>query len=255
MNNAKSNRLTDAQLSELKQWNAPTVFNGWEQITSQDMATDRFNLEQCHDFMPEMGPMVGYAVTVVIEPSNPEHKKNNENAWMEFRTYLSSVPGPTIVVVQDLDKPQVYGAFWGEVNSTISKTLGCVGTIVDGAIRDSDEMRSIGFKAIARRMCVGHAHSYPVRWNCQVEVFGTKVKPGQLIHADKHGFLVIPQEDQSPALLEAIKFMDENERSTQIAAALESAGKPAEQVLSNLADAVVRFTEATVEKFNRKGEF
>jgi regulator of RNase E activity RraA len=78
----------------------------------------------------------------------------------------------------------LYGAFWGEVNSNIHKALGCVGTIIDGAIRDVDEMNNAGFKALAKGMCVGHAYSCPVRWNCSVEVFGRKIEPGQLIHAD-----------------------------------------------------------------------
>jgi len=92
-------------------------------------------------------------------------------------------------------KPRAIGAYSGEVNANIHKALGCVGTILDGAIRDVDEMNNAGFKALARRMCVGHAHSWPVRWNCEIEVFGRKIKPGQLIHADKHGFLAIPDED------------------------------------------------------------
>jgi 4-hydroxy-4-methyl-2-oxoglutarate aldolase len=67
-----------------------------------------------------------------------------------------------------------------------------VGTITDGAVRDLDEMNNAGFKALARRLCVGQAFSHPVRWNCEVEAFGRKVQPGDLVHADKHGFLVIP---------------------------------------------------------------
>ena len=101
------------------------------------------------------------------------------------------------MVVQDLDKPACYGSFWGEVISNTHRALGCVGTITDGAIRDLDEMNNAGFKAIARRLCVGHAFSIPVRWGCEVEVFGVRVQPGQLIHADKHGFLVIPEEDEA----------------------------------------------------------
>mgnify|MGYP003339127800 CR=1 FL=1 len=189
--------LPHAQLLELKRWNTPTIYNGWEQITRRNAAVDAFSLEESRDFMPQMGPMVGYAMTVQFEPSNAEHPKRNPVAWSEYRKYVASVPGPKIVVVQDLDKPRVIGAFWGEVNSNIHRALGCVGTITDGAIRDLDEMTNAGFKAIARRLCVGHAFSCPVRWNCEVEVFGRKVQPCQLIHADKHGFLVIPQEDEA----------------------------------------------------------
>jgi regulator of RNase E activity RraA len=63
-------------------------------------------------------------------------------------------------------------------------------------------MTNAGFKSIARRLCVGHAAVQPVRFNCDVEVFGRKVSPGDLIHADKHGFMVITPEEQ-PQLLEA----------------------------------------------------
>jgi regulator of RNase E activity RraA len=216
--------LTHADLLQLKRWNTPTVYNGWEQITRHDSAREAFNPEETRDFMPQMGPMVGYAVTVVCEPSNPEHKRRNPNAASEYRRYVAETPGPKIVVVQDLDKPGVYGAFWGEVNANTHRALGCVGTITDGAIRDLDEMNNAGFKALARRLCVGHAHSTPVRWNCEVEVFGARIQPGQLIHADKHGFLAIPPEDV-PHLLEAARFMDANECATVIAAARDSTGK------------------------------
>ncbi len=243
------NKLTHVHLLEMKRWNTPTIYNGWEQITSHDSAHDGFNLETIIDFMPQMGPMVGYAVTVVCEPSNPQHKLNLPDAWGDYRRYIASVKGPKIVVVQDLDKPDVFGAFWGEVNSAVHRALGCVGTITDGAIRDLDEMIHSGFKAIARGMCVGHAHSYPVRWNCPVEVFGRRIKPGQLIHADKHGFLVIPDEDATTDLLEAARFMDSNECSTSINAAVNASGLLPEQILDNLEEADRRFKANLKEKF------
>lgn len=246
--------MTHAELLELKRWNTPTIYNGWEQITRHNAAADAFNIEETRDFMPQMGPMVGYAVTVQFQPSNPEHPKRNPAAWSEYRRYVAGVPGPKIVVVQDLDKPRVVGAFWGEVNSNIHKALGCVGTITDGAIRDVDEMTNAGFKAIARRFCVGHAHSCPVRWNCEVEVFGRKVLPGQLIHADKHGFLVIPAEDEAP-LLAAARFMDSNECATLIAAARSASGKPVEQLLTEIDAAGKAFGKAARERFGGKGEW
>ena len=134
--------LSHAEILELKRWNTPTVYNGWEQITSKNPGRDCFNLEETHDFMPQMGPMAGYAVTLKIEPGNPDHKKTGAKAWREYRKYIASKPGPKIIVVQDLDKPLVFGSFWGEINSNIHRALGCVGCITDGAIRDLDEMRS-----------------------------------------------------------------------------------------------------------------
>jgi len=238
-----------SELLKLKRWNTPTIYNGWEQITKSDAGKDGFNPEETTDFMPQMCPMVGYAVTVVIEPGNRVHKQK-PGAWEAYREYIASVPGPKIVVVQDLDKPTTYGSFWGEVNSNVHRALGCVGTITDGAIRDLDEMNNAGFKALARRLSVGHAYSTPVKWNCEVEVFGRKIQPGQLIHADKHGFLVIPDEDVEN-LLDAAIFMDNNECNTIIAAARSASGKTTAQILKALNDASVRFGQAEKEKFRK----
>ncbi len=245
--------LDHAELLKLKRCNTPTVYNGWEQITKQDRRT-HFNQEEVRDFMPQMGTMVGYAVTLVIEPGNARHKESSPNAVAEYRAYVASIPGPKIVVIQDLDKPKVLGSFWGEVNSNVHKALGCVGTITDGGVRDLDEMTNAGFKALARRPCVGHAFSHPVRWNCEVEAFGCPVRPGDLIHADKHGFLVIPEEDQK-ALLDAALFMDANECDTVISAARLSAGKPMDAVLKDLGEAGARFSRAVKEKFRHGGEW
>ena len=243
-----------ADMLQLKRWNTPTLYNGWEQITRHPIAKVGFNLEETRDFMPHLGPMVGRAVTVVCEPSNAGHPAANPHAWSEYRRYVASVPGPKIVVVQDLDKPNVIGAFWGEVNSTIHRSLGCVGTIIDGGIRDLDEMNNVGFKALARRLCVGHAYSCPIRWGGAVEVFGRVVQPGQLIHADKHGFLAVPTEDEA-RLLDAARFMDANECQTLIPAAQDIAGKSSEEICAAIDEAARRFGAAAREKFGGKGEW
>jgi regulator of RNase E activity RraA len=245
--------LSDAELLELKRWNTPTIYNGWEQITRHDAGKDGFNLEEVHDFMPHMGPMVGYAVTLVIEPSNPEHRKK-ANGWRDYRAYIAETPGPKIVVVQDLDKPRVIGALWGEVASTCHRALGCIGTITDGGIRDLDEMNSVGFKALARRLCVGHAFVAPVRWGGEVEVFGRTIHPGQLIHADKHGFLAVPPEDEQQ-LLEAARFMDDNECQTVLAAARAATGKSTAEILANLDASIEEFSENVISRFGHKGEW
>ena len=244
--------LSHGDLLQLKRWNTPTVYNGWEQITKHDRTRDAINLEETRDFMPQTGPLVGYAVTVVIEPSNPRHRIGLREAWSAYRRYVAAGPGPKVVVVQDLDKPGVVGSFWGEVNSNAHRALGCVGTITDGAIRDLDEMNNAGFKALARRLCVGHAHVAPVRWGCPVEVFGQRIEAGQLIHADKHGFLAIPADDL-PLLLEAARFMDANECHTVIAAARGTAGQATEEVLRKLDEAGAAFGEAASRHFGADG--
>ena len=245
--------LSAAILQRLARLSTPTVYNGWEQITKHDRLGGFVNLEPTNDYMPQMGPMVGYAVTCVFEPSNPKHIEERKDAWREYRDYLGNAPGPKIVVTQDLDKPNFVGSVWGEVNASINRALGCVGAIVDGCVRDIDEVNAVGFKLIAARLCVGHAFGYPVRWNCEAEVFGITVRPGDLIHADKHGFMVIPAEDQEE-LLEAALYMDQNECDTMISSARNMSGAPLDQILEKVHQSSEAFGRKTRERYEGKGE-
>jgi regulator of RNase E activity RraA len=157
------------------------------------------------------------------------------------------------VVVQDLDKPLTYGAAWGEVNGSIHRALGCVGAIIDGGVRDIEELRDVGFKVLAKRLCVGHAFAVPLRWGCGVEVFGRRVEPGQLIHADQHGFLAVPFGEER-GLLEATAFMDEQECRHLISRARGSAGKGVEEILEGLEEGGACFSGAVRDKYGRRGE-
>jgi hypothetical protein len=122
------NPLDHSELLQLKRWNTPTIYNGWEQITQRDPAADGFNLEETRDFMPQMGPMLGYAVNVVVEPSNKAHRESNPHAWNEYRPYVASIPGPKIVCVQDLDKPRVILAVAGtEFGKNAKAKFQCTG--------------------------------------------------------------------------------------------------------------------------------
>jgi len=246
--------LSHDELLQLKRWNTPTIYNGWEQITAHDRLNFGTNPEETRDFMPQMGPMVGYAVTLTVEMGNPQHPRDNPTAWLEYYRYVAGLPGPKIVVVQDLDRPAVHGSFWGEVTSNTHRALGCVGTITDGAIRDVDEMTNAGFKALARRLAVGHAYACPLRWGGPVEVFGRRIEPGQLIHADKHGFLAVPAED-APRLLEAARFMDANECRTVIPAARSMSGLTADEMIRKIAEASAAFQAAAKAEFGKPGEW
>lgn len=246
--------LTPAQLHKLKRWNTPTIANALEQVSRAD-PLKIVNLEETQDFMPEQGAMLGWAMTLVISGGDPRPKRAQPDNFNRYREYLASVKGPKIVVVQDLDRPRCFGSIWGEVGASNARALGCVGTITDGAVRDLEEMRALGFKALARRLAVSHAHCWPLRWGCEVEVFGTKVRPGQLIHADKHGFIIIPPDGQK-RLLAAARAMDDNECDTVIPAGTDSAGRPQEETLAIMKRAGAKFGATTRKLFRtQRGEW
>jgi 4-hydroxy-4-methyl-2-oxoglutarate aldolase len=243
--------LDERTAAALARWNTPTIYNGLEAITRRERTTLRTNRAPLQDFVPAVGSMVGVAVTVVIEPSNPRWPRERPDAARAYRSYLASVPGPKVVVVQDLDGVAI-GSFWGEVNGNVHRALGCVGTITDGAIRDVDEVRALGFKALARTLCVGHAYATPVEWGVSVQAFGAEIHPGDVIHADQHGFLVIPPEDLAE-VAEAAAFLDAAERTTLIAAARSERDPIA--ALARIDQAESQFRARVAERFGRGGEF
>ena len=111
----------------------------------------------------------------------------------EYFDYLASGgPLPAISIVQDLDGPNAgFGAFWGEVQTNIHKSLGCLGTITDGSVRDIP-MMAPGFQVLAGSIGPSHAFTHLVEFGVDVVIHGMQVASGDLVHADRHGAAIIP---------------------------------------------------------------
>ena len=118
----------------------------------------------------------------------------------------------------------------------------------DGSARSREFLRYVVEEVLAGR------GAYLKQAAIAVEVFGRKIQPGQLIHADKHGFLAIPPGEEE-GLLDAARFMDSNECNTVIPAARYSYGKPLQQISDDFGVGVAKFSEAVKEKFKRQGEW
>lgn len=225
--------LSHSELLELRRWNTPTIYNGWEAVTRKERLDVVMSNGAVIDYVPQIGPMVGYAVTVEYICSSEKIKQEHPNCYIDFYRYLASIPGPKVIIAKDLDAPNCVGSIFGEVTANAYHSLGCVGAITDGYVRDCDEGSYAGFKMMASRLGVGHAYSCPLRFGTEVEIYGTKVKPGMLIHADKYGFIAIPPED-TRYLLEGVRFMDSNECKTTIPTGRDTVGLTAEQIVEQL---------------------
>ena len=109
-----------------------------------------------------------------------------------YYSYVADGPSPSIAVIQDIDgERRGYGAFWGEVNSNIHKVLGALGVITDGSVRDLTDIAD-GFQMMADRVGPSHAHGHVVAYDLEVTVAGMTVNSGDLIHADRHGAVIVP---------------------------------------------------------------
>jgi len=240
-------------LLQLLKWNTPTVYNGWEQVTKNpNYGRECFNLEPVQDHSPEMGPMVGYAVTVKIQPGDVGIvEKHGASGRKGMWSFMSTLPTeiPKIIVVQDMTKPVIFGSMWGEVNATFFKSVGALGCITDGGVRDLDEMKNVGFHAMSRGVTISHSFGVPpLEWDIPITVFGTTVRPGQLIHADKHGFLVVPEEDEEK-LLDATEFMDLMERKYVITPGREGVGQHPDQIAKKMGEVFSGLAKEKKEKY------
>jgi regulator of RNase E activity RraA len=113
------------------------------------------------------------------------------------------------MVIEDLDEPPGYGAFWGEVQSNVHQALGCLGTVTNGCIRDIP-MIPPGFQMLAGSIAPSHAYVHMVEYGIDVNVHGMAVKSGDLIHADRHGAVVVPA-DKVAAMKTANAGLSERE--------------------------------------------
>lgn len=175
-------------LSALKRYDTPTLSNAIETFDVRPRDHGYAN-QDVRCMFPELGAMVGYAATATIRAQS-----RGESREAALWAHVLSLPGPRVVVVQDLDEPPAQGAMWGEVQSSIFRALGCVGTVTDGCVRDLSEARELGFHFFARGPGVSHAYVHVTSAGEPVTVGGVTVHPGDLVHADQHGVLLIPAE-------------------------------------------------------------
>lgn len=182
----------DDLLASLARYDAPTLANAIETFDLQPRDVG-FADSRIRCIFPELGRMVGYAATATIvargAPSPGESVR-----YDALYSHARTVRAPRIVVVKDLDDPPAHGSLWGEVHATIFGALGCVGCVTDGAVRDLDEARGMGFHFFAAGPSVSHAYVRVQTVGEPVEIGGLLVAPGDLLHADQHGVLKIPHE-------------------------------------------------------------
>ncbi|OLE00211.1 MAG: hypothetical protein AUG80_02950 [Candidatus Rokubacteria bacterium 13_1_20CM_4_68_9] len=196
-------------IDALRKISSPSIANAIETFNVRPR-NQGFISSEIRCLFPELGPLVGHAVTAVIraEPQPLEGHRSSTFGWWD---YVLSIPAPRAIVVHDLDEPRGQGAQWGEVQANIHKALGAVGTITDGSVRDLDEVRALGFQFAAAHVSVSHAYVHMVDFGLPVKLGGLWVKPGDLIHCDQHGAVTIPP-DLVPKVADAVRRVEADER-------------------------------------------
>jgi regulator of RNase E activity RraA len=129
---------------------------------------------------------------------------------MAYYKAMHDAPKPSVAVVEDLDFPNCIGAYWGEINTTVHKGFGMSGALTNGVVRDLGDLPQ-GFPVIAGSVGPSHGFVHVRSVGQPVRVLGLEVRQGDLIHADRHGAVVVPPEVISD-LAKAIAKLQATER-------------------------------------------
>jgi len=150
----------------------------------------------------DLPPVVGRAVTARIHCSAPPPVGHTYPDRTDWWSYILKVPPPRIVVVEDADPYPGTGAFVGEVHAAILQALGCVACVTSGSVRDLTAIHASGFHCFAASPAVSHAYAHVIDFGGRVTVGGLGIASGEVVYADRHGVLTIPDDilDQIPAV-------------------------------------------------------
>src|SRR5215472_10400162 len=183
--------LTTADLDRIRALDTCTVSN----------AIERFNVRprnegflsgaiQCR--FPHLPPMLGYAVTGRIRTSSAPMTGTCYFDRIDFWKYVTEIPEPRVIVLEDVEHTPGGGAMVGEIHATIGAALHCVGHVTNGAVRDLAAVESAGFQVFSGSVVVSHAYAHIVEFGEPVLIGGVKISPGDLMHGDRHGVHTIP---------------------------------------------------------------
>jgi regulator of RNase E activity RraA len=194
---------TDLKL--LAQFDTPTISNTIElfEVRPRNEGYMDGRIRAC---FPEMPPVVGYAATATMRCALPRREGDVYGSLDQQVARFAELPGPPIVVFQDLDDPAVAATF-GEIMCTTYLSFGAAGLITSGAARDLDQVRRIGFPAFSNGAVCSHGYSHIVDLHRTVRVGGLTVHPGDLIHADANGVTTIPLHIAADVAHAAVEFV------------------------------------------------
>jgi 4-hydroxy-4-methyl-2-oxoglutarate aldolase len=184
--------LTEGQLDAIRQFDTCMVANAVETFNLR-LHNTGFTNASIHCMFKDEPPMVGYAATARLRSGEPPMVGGTFSDRGDFWNSILRIPSPRILVLEDKDDPPGRGAFVGDMHAAILKALGCVGYLSNGAVRELPSVRAMGMQLFAGSVAVSHAYAHIFDIGAVINIGGMEVRPGDLLHGDRHGVLTIPE--------------------------------------------------------------
>ena len=176
-------------LDNLKRFDTPTISNVIELFDVRPR-NDGYMDGRIQSNFHEFPPMVGFAATVQYGSDAP----GSADVYQAFQDLLegfSSLPGPAVPVIRDVDDPPVAAVF-GEVMCSSFQAFGSTGLVTNGAGRDLEQVRGLGYPVFTGSTICSHGYGHLMQLGIPVRVGGLMVYQGDLLHGDANGVTNIP---------------------------------------------------------------
>jgi regulator of RNase E activity RraA len=182
--------VSAADLDLLRRYDTPTVCNVVELFDLYPRTAGYMDrrIQACY---PKLPPMVGFASTATFRSASAAWSGGAYSGLVEQVESFAQLPGPAVVVFQDIDNPPVAATF-GEVMCSTYKAFGAVGLITSGAGRDLDQVEAMQFPCFTDGTICAHGYCHFPQLGVPVHVGGVTVNPGDLLHGDRNGVTTIP---------------------------------------------------------------
>jgi 4-hydroxy-4-methyl-2-oxoglutarate aldolase len=188
---ATESLLTEEDLDALRGFDSCMISNAIETFAAR-LRNTGFADASIRCMFEDAPPMVGYATTARLRSGDPPIVGGSFRDRGEFWNSILQIPVPRILVLEDVDRLPGRGAFVGDMHAAILKALGCVGYVTNGAVRELPAVRAMGFQLFAGNVAVSHAYAHIFEIGSVVRVGGMDVRPGDLLHGDRHGIVNVP---------------------------------------------------------------
>ncbi len=208
-----------AMLEELRQFDTPSITNVVATYPENPLCLGLYNPwtmnwytdQTIRCMYPEMGPVVGFAVTAVYALPDPTYSRLT---FMDVVEALDASPKPTIFVFEQRFPPEIAGkvGLSGGNMTTAMRAVGCVGAISNGPSRDIDEIRPMKFQYLLSGITPGHGPMAVQAVNVPVHIAGMDVAPGEIIHMDENGAVKFPA-DKLEAVLTNVRALRDQEEA------------------------------------------
>lgn len=186
--------LRPDQRDAILQFDSCKLANAIERLNLR-LRNEGFTRPGLHCMTGGFPAILGYAVTSRVRCDDPPMKGYSYYDLAGWWALLRAQPGPCIAVIEDLDAHPGQGAVLSDVHARVLRSLGCEAIVTNGAVRNVPTLAKMGFAAFAGHIAMSHEYVHMVAWETEVEIFGLRIAPGDLLYADVHGALLLPEEE------------------------------------------------------------